>query len=95
MWASGEISREEWLSLKRSLGGRAQDMEADVARLDRLEALRRLAGTGRAIADGWATMNAEQRRAILHTAIDYVVVLQAEPPRQVFRPERLQPVWMG
>lgn len=95
MWASGEIGREEWLSLSRSLGGRARAMEADATRLDRLEALRRLAGTGRAIADGWATMSVEQRRAILHTAIDHIVVLQAEAPRQVFRPERLQPVWMG
>lgn len=95
MWASGEITREEWLSLKRNLGGRAHAMEVEITRLDRMEALRRLAGAGRAIRQGWPAMSVEQRRAILHTTIDHVVVLQAEPPRQVFRPERLQPVWMG
>lgn len=95
MWASGEISRQEWLALKRNLGDRAQAVEAEVDRFGRLDALRRLAGTGRAIRAGWAAMSVEQRRAIVHSAIDHVVVLQAEPPRQVFRPERLQPVWMG
>jgi len=95
MWASGEISREEWLSLKRNLGGRAQAMEADLTRLDRMEALRDLAGKGRSIGERWAAMSVEQRRFILHTALDHVVVLPAEPPRQVFRPERLRPVWIG
>lgn len=95
MWASGDISREEWVSLKRNLGDRAQAAEAELTRLDRLDALRRLAGTGRAIRAAWATMTVDQRRFVLHTAIDHVVVLQAEPPRQVFRPERLRPVWMG
>ena len=95
MWACGQITREEWLSLRAGLAARARAMEADLARLDRLEALRRLAGTGRAIRDRWATMTVEQRRGVLHAAIDHVVVLQAEPPRQVFRAERLQPVWMG
>jgi len=95
MWASGEISRQEWLSMKRNLGGRADAMAAEMTRLDRLEALRGLAGTGRAMRADWPTKAVEQRRAILATVIDHVVVLQAEPPRQVFRPERLQIVWMG
>ena len=95
MWAAGEISREEWLSLKRNLSGRARATEAEMARLERLDALRSLAGTGRAIRAGWATMSVDERRAIVHSALEEIVVLQAEPPRQVFRPERLQPVWMG
>lgn len=95
MWAAGDISREEWVSLKRNLGDRAQAVQAELTRLDRLDALRRMAGTGRSIAAAWATMTVDQRRLVLHTVIDHVVVLQAEPPRQVFRPERLQPVWMG
>jgi site-specific DNA recombinase len=95
MWADGDITREEWVSLKRTLGGRARAVEAELGRLDRVEALRRLAGSGGAIRAAWATMSVDQRRKVLHTAVDHVVVLQAEPPRQVFRPERLQPVWMG
>ncbi len=63
--------------------------------MDRLEALRRLAGTGRAVRAAWATMTVDQRRFVLHTAIDHVVVQPAEPPRQVFRAERLRPVWVG
>lgn len=95
MWASGEISREEWLSLKRTLSGRAEATEAEMARLERLDRLRRLVGTGSAIRSGWATMSVDDRRAIVHSVLVQIVVLRAEPPRQVFRPERLQPVWMG
>lgn len=95
MWAAGEISRNEWLSLNRSLSSRATATESEMARLERLEALRRLAGTGTTIRAGWAAMSVDDRRAIVHSAVTEIVVLQAEPPRQVFRPERLQPVWMG
>jgi hypothetical protein len=31
---------------------------------------------------------------VLHAVVDHVVVLAAEPPKQVFRPERLQPHWL-
>ena len=95
MWASGEISREEWLSLKRTLGGRAEATEAEMARLERLDTLHRMVGTGSAIRSGWASMSVDERRAIVHSALVRIVVLKAEAPRQVFRPERLQPVWMG
>lgn len=95
MWAAGDINREEWLSLKRNLGGRAHATKDEMARLDQREALRLLAGSGRAIRSGWADLTVDERRSLLRTVIDHVVVLQAEPPRQVFRPERLRPVWMG
>lgn len=95
MWASGDISREEWMSLKQTLTGRAHATEAEMARLERLDALRRLAGTGRAIRAGWAAMSVDERRAVVHAALVEIVVHRAEPPRQVFRPERLHPVWVG
>jgi hypothetical protein len=39
-------------------------------------------------------MSIDERRSVVHAALDHVVVLAAEPPRQVFRPERLQPRWV-
>ena len=95
MWAAGELSRDEWLSLKRKLRGRTQEAEAEAARLDRLDALATLAGTGRAIGARWSTMDADEQRALLRAALDHVVVLAAEPPKQVFRPERLRPAWLA
>jgi len=94
MWASGEISRAEWLALKRSLGERAKAAEAEAARLARVDTLRALAGTGRHLRRQWPAMTVEERRRVLHAALDHVVVLAAEPPKQVFRPERLQPHWL-
>lgn len=94
LWASGQISRDEWLSLKRNVGNRAKAAEAEVARWDRIAALQRLEGTGAAVRARWPTMTIDERRVIVHAALDHVVVLAAEPPRQVFRPERLQPSWL-
>jgi site-specific DNA recombinase len=95
MWASGELSRDEWLSLKRKVKGRTDAAEAEVARLDRIDALGAMAGRGRALRSRWPAMDADEQRALLRAALDHVVVLAAEPPRQVFRPERLQPHWLG
>ena len=93
LWAEGQLSREEWLALKDNVGRRAKAAEAEVARLSRLAALQRLAGTGRALRGRWPGLSIDERREILHTTLDHVVVLAAEPPRQVFRPERLEPHW--
>ena len=94
LWASGQISKEEWLSLKRSVEQRVGAAEAQVARLSRITALRSMAGTGRTLARKWPAMTIDERRGVVQAAIDHVVVLAAEPPRQVFRPERLQPAWL-
>lgn len=94
LWASGQISRQEWLSLRRSVGDRAEAAEARVAREGRVVALRALAGTGRALSVQWPALSIDERRAIVHAVLDHVLVLAAEPPRQVFRPERLQPRWV-
>lgn len=94
MWAAGEISRAEWVSLKRRLGDQARVVEAEAARQARLAARRVLAGTGRALRRSWPAMTVADRRAVLHAVLDHVVVLAAEPPKQVFRPERLQPSWL-
>lgn len=94
MWAAGEISRAEWVSLKRRLGDQAQVVEAEAARQARLATRRVLAGTGRALRRAWPAMTVADRRAVLNAVLDHVVVLAAEPPKQVFRPERLQPSWL-
>lgn len=94
LWASGQITTDEWMSLKRNVGQRAGVAEAQVAHLARVAALKAMAGTGRALAAKWPAMSIDERRSIVHAALDHVVVLAAEPPRQVFRPERLQPVWL-
>lgn len=94
LWASGQISRQEWLTLRRSVGDRAEAAEAQVASEGRVAAVRALAGTGRALAAEWPAMTVDERRAIVHAVLDHVVVLAAEPPRQIFRPQRLQPRWV-
>jgi site-specific DNA recombinase len=94
LWAAGELSRDEWLSLKRNIGRRTQAAEAELARWSRYEALRTLAGQGRSLRQRWPALEIDERRQIVQAALEHVVVLAAEPPRQVFRAERLQPCWL-
>ncbi|MDQ4089962.1 MAG: recombinase family protein [Actinomycetota bacterium] len=94
LWASGQIGREEWLSLRKKVGLRADAAEAEVARLRRLVAVRALAGSGADLRSRWPAMSVDDRRDVVQAVLDHVVVLAAEPPRQVFRPERLQPRWV-
>ncbi len=51
LWAAGQISKQEWLTLRRSVGDRAEAAEAQVAREARVANVRALAGT-RAGPDG-------------------------------------------
>lgn len=95
LWASGQIGRDEWMSLRRKVAVRAEAAEAEVARLGRLGAVRALAGTGPALRAHWAAMTVDERRDVVQALIDHIVVVAAEPPRQVFRPERLQPCWVA
>jgi hypothetical protein len=94
LWASGQIGREEWLSLRHKVGLRVKAAEEEVARLGRLSAVRALARSGPSLRSLWPAMSVEDRRRVVHALLDHVVVLAAEPPRQVFRPERLQPHWV-
>lgn len=94
LWAAGELSRDEWLSLKRNIGRRARAAEAELARWSRYEALGALAGQGRSLRQRWPALDIDERRRVVQAALEHVVVLAAEPPRQVFRAERLQPCWL-
>jgi site-specific DNA recombinase len=93
LWAAGEIDRAEWLSLRRNIAERAREAEEKLARSEEFQALRRLAGTGSAVRRAWPELTSDERREILHAAVDHIVVLPAEPGRHVFRPERLRTVW--
>lgn len=94
LWASGQLGREEWLSLRKKVGLRAEAAQAEVTRLSRLSAVRTLSETGPALRTRWPAMSVDDRRDVVQALVDHVVVLAAEPPRQVFRPERLQPHWV-
>ena len=92
-WAAGNISRSEWLSLRRPITHRIATIEAEVLRLTQLQEVRRLASTGRALGHQWSALSPVERRRIRDAVLDRVVVLAAPAPKHEFRPERLQVVW--
>ena len=69
-------------------------VRVEMERLRRLDAAYRLADTGGTLRARWSSLTVEEQRSVLDAVLDHAVVLAAEPPRQVFRPERLQPVWI-
>lgn len=94
MWATGQISRAEWLALKRAADRRARQVEAATGLVSKAETLRRLAGTGSTLRRRWPEMTTEERRRVIHAVLDHVEVLPPTVPRGVFNPERLRPVWV-
>ncbi|MDQ3640661.1 MAG: zinc ribbon domain-containing protein [Actinomycetota bacterium] len=92
-WGRGEISREVWLSQRQPLAEAAAETRVELERLSRLDAAHRLANTGATLRARWPAMTVKEQRDILRAVLDHVVVGAAEPPRQVFRAERLRPVW--
>ena len=93
-WARGEISREQWMSKRQPLVEKSARVRVEMERLRRLDAAYRLADTGGTLRARWSSLTVEEQRSVLDAVLDHAVVLAAEPSRQVFRPERLQPVWI-
>jgi hypothetical protein len=93
-WVRGEISREEWLSQRQPLAEKSAQVRVELERLSRLDGAHRLANTGATLRARWPALSVKEQGDILRAVLDHVVVAAAEPPRQVFRPERLQPVWI-
>lgn len=93
LWASGEITRLEWLGLREEISSRVRVAHDELGRLERLNALRRLAGQGTGIAQEWTAYSTSERRGIIAALLDHIAVFPATKPRTGFHAERLRTAW--
>jgi site-specific DNA recombinase len=90
MFASGELSRREWLRAKEGVERR---LEAAEAALRRHGASAALAGTTGELRATWPTLSADRRRAVLAAVVEAVTIAPAVKGRNRFDPERVDVVW--
>ena len=93
MLADGEVDRPEY----KRLSGRVQDRIAEAERkMDQIDTTgpsTRLEGQGAQLRRAWDVMTLEERRDVIGAVVDHFVVDPAGFPPNVFRPERVRPVW--
>lgn len=92
-WAAGELSWAQWMALRRPLAALLAAATDGLVRLEALAELGHLVGRGRDLGRHWPSLEPGEQRRIIAAAVERVVVLPAQPPRQQFRPERLDVAW--
>lgn len=93
MFASGEISRREFLDIRRTITDQQQGAERRLARMAKSEALAGLPGNGQTLATQWTTLALSRQQAIIRSIVDHVSVGPSLQRGPGFRPERVSLIW--
>nr|WP_275404223.1 recombinase family protein [Pseudonocardia acidicola] len=93
-WATGEISRREWMTARTVIEQRLDAARARLARVDRGATLRTFVGAASNMAERWERLNISQRRAIIGAVLRSVTVHPANP-RVKWDVTRFEPEWIA
>lgn len=94
IYARKQISLSEWLAARAEIDQRLVEQRARLRRTDQHRALREVAGQGDALRRRWPDLNLDQRRAVVETVLERLVVSPARVHGWVqFDPGRLEPMW--
>ena len=92
-WASGDITRAEWLTARRSIEARLEEVRRQIRAANPSTAADPFVGGG-ALRAAWPDLSIEKRRAVLAAVIDRIVI---NPPtmrgRNKFDDERIDVIW--
>lgn len=93
VWASGEISRAEWLVARQAVEAQIEADRRQLSVSAKTARLNQYSGRGQ-LREAWPAMSIEQQRAALRMAIDRVLI---SPPavrgRNIFDVDRVQIIW--
>ncbi len=90
MWAAGDIAEGEWKAAREPLSNRRRDL---LARLDVIRQRDDRATIPEPLREKWPELTFDQRRAILATVIDKVIVRQTRHGVPRFDRERVGIIW--
>jgi len=93
LWGDRAITRAEWQSARADIARRLEAGDATLAQIESERSVLRLAGEGRRLASRWSAMTSEERRQIIVTALDHVIVDPVGGMGGRFQPSRMRPVW--
>jgi hypothetical protein len=92
-FADGEMDRVEYQRLSSRVQERIDEADRKLARLDVSGPSAQFEGQGEMLRAAWDAMTLEERRDVIRAVADRFTVLPAGKPANVFRPERIRPVW--
>jgi hypothetical protein len=92
MFATGDVTRAEWLRARRGLEQRQEAARSAIGQTQRTRVLA-AHGDGSALRASWPGLSLDQRRAVLGAVLDRVVIRPALKGRTGFDPGRVELVW--
>jgi DNA invertase Pin-like site-specific DNA recombinase len=88
-----ELSTSEWFAARGPVSSRIASAERQLGALSQSTALEGFVGSARVLRDQWQGLSVARRRAIFATLLDSITILPGTRGRNVFDPERVQPIW--
>jgi DNA invertase Pin-like site-specific DNA recombinase len=95
MWASGEISRSEWVTARQTLEGVLKASERRTATDARRSMLAAYKSEGGALRAAWPDMGLDRRRAVVAAVVDRVTVQPTDQRGPRFDPTRVDVTWIA
>jgi site-specific DNA recombinase len=92
-WASGNITRAEWMAARNAIERRLEVARRNLARSTRTTALGGFLGAPGALRAAWPDLPLDRQRAVLGAVVDRVTVGPAVRGRNRFDPERVDVTW--
>lgn len=93
-YADGLFDRPEYLRLSTRIRVRIEAAERKLARLQVVsQPGADMQGHGANLRRAWSKMTLDEKRTVIQRVADHFEIGPAEQPRNVYRPERVRPVW--
>jgi site-specific DNA recombinase len=92
-FADGEMDRAEYRRLTDRTRARIDAGESRLAAVADAGPGLRYAGQGQVLREAWEELTLEERRTVIGAVVEHFVIEPAAQPRNVWRPERVRPVW--
>jgi len=93
MFADGDIDRAEYRRQRDRVQGRIDAAESKLAAVSDTGPGLRYAEQGEQLRAAWEELTLGERRIILGAVVECFVIEPATQPRNLWRPERVRPVW--
>lgn len=93
LFAHKRITSREWMTARKPIEDRIEDVQRRLGRLTRTDALHGLAGNGSQLREQWDSLNLTRQAAIVRAVLDRVVVGPGTSGARSLDPERVRPVW--
>jgi site-specific DNA recombinase len=92
-YANRDISMREWLTAKKPITQRLEQVQRQLGQITRTTALTGLVGNGEELRTSWGSLNLSRQHAIVSALVDHVVIGPGTPGARALDPSRVSVQW--